>query len=70
MKLSHIIHPEIVLGTRGPKERHSRYSLAHQCINFELGKGFSVPSGQRCGPGLTQVKLIWVAEHERHFNVG
>ena len=22
---------------------------------------------QRCGPGFTQVKLIWVAPHERHF---
>lgn len=22
---------------------------------------------QRCGPGLTQVKLIWVKEHVRHF---
>ena len=25
---------------------------------------------QRCGPGLTQCKFVWVKEHERHYNKG
>lgn len=27
----------------------------------------SFPRWQRCGPGLSQIRLIWVAEHERHY---
>lgn len=37
---------------------------------YEADSSFieSFPRWQRCGPGFSRIKLVWVKEHERHYN--
>ena len=59
---------------------HNELTVPISVLNwgYHEGNSYSVDSSfvqthmrwQRCGPGLSQVKLVWVREHERRYKKG